>query len=80
MDPPDHGRVRKAFAGAFSARAVKPLEPLIREQVRHLLARVPADGRFEVVNDFAFVLPVRVQASGAPVHGLRAPAVSPHAR
>jgi cytochrome P450 len=60
MDPPDHGRVRKAFAAAFSARAVKPLEPLIREQVRHLLARVPADGRLEVVNDFAFVLPVQV--------------------
>jgi pimeloyl-[acyl-carrier protein] synthase len=60
MDPPDHGRVRKAFAAAFTSRAVKPLEPFVREQVRDLLGRWPADGRLEVVNEFAFLLPVQV--------------------
>jgi pimeloyl-[acyl-carrier protein] synthase len=60
MDPPDHGRVRKAFAAAFSARAVKSLEPFVREQVRDLLGRWSADGQLEVVNEFAFLLPVQV--------------------
>ncbi|MDO9625700.1 MAG: cytochrome P450 [Pseudomonas sp.] len=62
MDPPRHERVRQAFAVAFSARAVKSLEPLVREQVRHLLEDWPADGQLEVVSDFAFLLPVRVIA------------------
>lgn len=62
MDPPDHGRVRKAFAAVFSARAVKSLEPFVREQVGHLLERWPAAGQIEVVSDFAFLLPVRVIA------------------
>jgi cytochrome P450 len=62
MDPPRHERVRKAFGAAFSARAVKSLEPFVREQVRHLLEDWPADGPLEVVSDFAFLLPVRVIA------------------
>ncbi|QLC72445.1 cytochrome P450 [Pseudomonas sp. LPB0260] len=62
MDPPDHGRVRKAFAAPFRSAAVKSLESLVRRQVRDLLACWPADGRLEVVDDFAFALPVRVIA------------------
>jgi pimeloyl-[acyl-carrier protein] synthase len=62
MDPPDHERVRKAFAAPFRSRAVKSLEPFVRQQVRDLLDRWPADGRLEVVDDFAFALPVRVIA------------------
>ncbi|WP_341304870.1 cytochrome P450 [Pseudomonas sp. TMP25] len=60
MDPPDHSRVRKAFAAAFSPRAIKLLEGVVREQVRRLLNQWPADGRLEAVNDFAFLLPVQV--------------------
>lgn len=60
MDPPDHTRVRKAFSAPFSPRAVKPLEPFVLEQVDHLLAHWPLDGRHEMVNDFAFALPVQV--------------------
>jgi cytochrome P450 len=60
MDPPDHTRVRKAFSAAFNPRAIKPLEPFVREQVAHLLGRWPAGGRHEIVNDFAFALPVQV--------------------
>jgi cytochrome P450 len=69
MDPPRHDVVRKAFATAFTTKAVAAMEPLIRAQVRELLACWPSTGHVEVVQQLAFPLPVRVIAAmmGVPM-------------
>ncbi len=60
MDPPRHDLVRKAFARAFTAKAIAQLEPLIRDEAKQLLESWPTAGTVEVVQQFAFALPVRV--------------------
>ena len=69
MDPPRHDVVRKAFATAFTTKAVAAMEPLIRAQVRQLLDTWPSAGPVEVVQQLAFPLPVRVIAAmmGVPM-------------
>lgn len=62
MDPPRHDRVRSAFMTAFNARALRTLEPRIREQVRQLLAGWQGQAQVEVVQSFASQYPARVIA------------------
>ncbi len=54
--------MRKAFAAPFRERAIRPLETLVRKQVLDSLACWPASGQVEVVDSFAFLLPVRVMS------------------
>lgn len=60
LDPPDHTRLRKLVSKAFAPRVVSALEPDIRSLVDGLLDRVAEKGEFEVVEDFAYPLPVAV--------------------
>jgi cytochrome P450 len=60
LDPPDHTRLRKLVSKAFAPRVVSALQPDIRELVDGLLDRVAEKGQFEVVEDFAYPLPVAV--------------------
>jgi cytochrome P450 len=61
LNPPDHTRLRKLAAGAFTARRVQALRPAIERTVDALLdglAESPDDVDF--VDRFAFQLPVNV--------------------
>ena len=69
LDPPDHTRLRKLVSKAFAPKVVKALEPSIAELVDSLLDKVEAAGRFEVINDLAYPLPVAVicRLLGVPI-------------
>ncbi len=59
-DPPLHTRVRKLLAAAFTPRALAALRPRIEAVVDRLLAEHAEKGRMDLVEDFAFRLPVEV--------------------
>ncbi|WP_406453370.1 cytochrome P450 [Streptomyces sp. NBC_01622] len=60
LDPPDHTRLRRLVAKAFTPRVVAALEPRIREATEALFTEAAAKGRFEVVSDLAYPLPLRI--------------------
>lgn len=59
-DPPYHTTVRKLIAGAFTPRKLAEMEPLIEGIVDRLLDRVAETGRFDMIADFATVLPTEI--------------------
>ncbi|BBZ50571.1 cytochrome P450 [Mycobacterium heidelbergense] len=60
LDPPDHTRLRKLVGKAFAPKVVTALQPEIGALVDGLLGRIADKGRFDVVEDFAYPLPVAV--------------------
>ncbi|MEW2288410.1 cytochrome P450 [Streptomyces sp. NPDC047841] len=68
-DPPDHTRLRRLVAKAFTARRVAELRPRVQEITDRLLEAVLPAGRAELVADFALPLPVTVigELLGVPV-------------
>ena len=60
MDAPDHTRLRGLISKAFTPRTVEQLRPRIAELTEELLAPLREAGRFDVIGDFAFPLPVTV--------------------
>jgi cytochrome P450 len=60
LDPPDHTRLRKLVSKAFAPKVVNALQPEISALVHGLLARIAERGEFDVVEDFAYPLPVAV--------------------
>src|SRR5438874_7741876 len=60
MDAPDHTRLRGLISKAFTPRAVDQLRPRIAEVTNELLTPLRAAGRFDVIADFAYPLPVTV--------------------
>lgn len=60
LDPPDHTRLRKLVSKAFAPKVVSALQPEISALVHRLLDRIAEKGRFEVVDDYAYPLPVAV--------------------
>src|SRR3954454_13349912 len=61
MDPPEHTRLRRLVAGAFTARRVEALRPRVAQLVDELIDRIlvaqqPAD----LVENFCLPLPVQV--------------------
>jgi cytochrome P450 len=60
LDPPDHTRLRKLVSKAFAPKVVNALKPDIRSLVDGMLDRVAEKGHFNVVEDFAYPLPVAV--------------------
>jgi cytochrome P450 len=67
MDPPDHTRLRSLVQGAFTRRAVEDLRPRVEAIASQLLADV--GGAFELIQDFAYPLPITVIAEllGVPL-------------
>jgi cytochrome P450 len=59
-DPPDHTRIRRLFAPAFTPRALAALEPRVVRLVDALLDRAAARGGLDVVDDFAAALPIQL--------------------
>jgi cytochrome P450 len=60
QDPPDHTRLRGLVVKAFTARRVEDMRPRIQEIVDQTIDRVMAQGQMDLIEDFAFRLPVTI--------------------
>jgi pimeloyl-[acyl-carrier protein] synthase len=68
-DPPDHTRLRSLVSKAFTPRVVEGLRPRIQEIVDGLIARAEAAGSMDLIEEFAYPIPVNVicEMMGVPV-------------
>jgi pimeloyl-[acyl-carrier protein] synthase len=68
-DPPDHTRLRGLVSKAFTPRVVEGLRPHIQRIVDGLLARLDGRHAMDLIEEFAYPLPVIVicQMLGVPV-------------
>src|SRR4051794_36056866 len=60
QDPPDHTRLRGLVVKAFTARRVEDMRLRIQQIVDDTLDRIEANGHMDLIEDFAFRLPVTV--------------------
>src|SRR6266404_2928881 len=60
QDPPDHTRLRGLVVKAFTARRVEDMRPRIQQIVNQSLDRVIPQGKMDLIEDFAFRLPVTI--------------------
>jgi pimeloyl-[acyl-carrier protein] synthase len=68
-DPPDHTRLRALVSKAFTPRVVEGLRPRIRQIVDGLIVRAQAVGTMDLIEEFAYPIPVNVicEMMGVPV-------------
>jgi cytochrome P450 len=68
-DPPDHTRLRGLVSKAFTPKALERLRPDIQRIVNELLDRVDGHGEMDLIDEFAYPLPVNVICDmlGVPV-------------
>jgi cytochrome P450 len=68
-DPPDHTRLRSLVSKAFTPRVVEGLRPRIQQIVDGLVARAEAAGSMDLIEEFAYPIPVNVicEMMGVPV-------------
>jgi cytochrome P450 len=67
-DDPYHKRVRKLLSGAFTPRKLKELEPRVHAVVDGLLDTLEEKGAFDLIGDYAFVLPTEIIADMLGIH------------
>jgi len=60
QDPPDHTRLRGLVVKAFTARRVEDMRPRIQQIVDETLDAIAAKGHMDLIEDFAFRLPVTI--------------------
>jgi cytochrome P450 len=60
QDPPDHTRLRGLVVKAFTARRVEDMRPRIQQIVDETLDRISPQGHMDLIEDFAFRLPVTI--------------------
>jgi hypothetical protein len=60
QDPPDHTRLRGLVVKAFTARRVEDMRPRIQQVVDQTLDAIVDQGRMDLIEDFAFRLPVTI--------------------
>jgi pimeloyl-[acyl-carrier protein] synthase len=68
-DPPDHTRLRGLVSKAFTPKALERLRPDIQQIVNTLLDKVERHGEMDLIDEFAYPLPVNVICDmlGVPV-------------
>jgi cytochrome P450 len=68
-DPPDHTRLRSLVSKAFTPRVVDGLRPRIQTMVDELITRAEAVGTMDLIEEFAYPIPVNVicEMLGVPV-------------
>ncbi|MCW5621452.1 MAG: cytochrome P450 [Burkholderiales bacterium] len=59
-DPPLHTRVRRLILGALTPRAIEAMEPALMQLVDRLLERMAAEGRVDLIEDFASAIPIEI--------------------
>ena len=62
MDPPDHQRLRSLVSKAFTPRLIERLRPRVQAIADGLLDAVQDRGEMDVIDDYAFPLPITVIA------------------
>ncbi len=62
-DPPEHDRIRKVVHGAFTVRAVRAFEQIIRGHIRDLFGELRREPVADLAAGFAWRLPVRTISS-----------------
>jgi cytochrome P450 len=60
VDPPDHTRLRRLVSAAFTARRIEALRPRIEQIATELLDAVEGRERGDLIDAFAFPLPIQV--------------------
>jgi len=60
VDPPDHARMRRLVARAFTPRRIEALRPRIQQIADELVAAIQPVGRADLLADFALPLPLVV--------------------
>jgi cytochrome P450 len=60
LDPPDHTAMRKLVSRRFTPRRIAELEPRVREWTRALVDALDGRTQFDVVTDYAALLPATV--------------------
>jgi cytochrome P450 len=60
QDPPDHTRLRGLVVKAFTARRVEDMRPRIQQIVDETLDRIVPQGKMDLIEDYAFRLPVTI--------------------
>ena len=68
LDPPDHTRLRALVSRAFTPKSVAALQPKAEQIADDLLHTIEGQPRFDLMNAFAFPLPVIVIAQMLGVH------------
>jgi cytochrome P450 len=63
LDPPEHTRLRRLVAKAFTQRAAERQQDYITQLVDELIAGVEKDGAMDLMESFALPLPAKVGAS-----------------
>ncbi len=68
-DPPDHTRLRGLVSKAFTPRVVEGLRPRMQQIVDGLIARAQSVGSMDLIEEFAYPIPVNVicEMMGVPV-------------
>ncbi len=59
-DGADHKRMRGMWQSSFSAPAMNALAPMIQAEADRLLGRRPDQGEFDIIDEFAGPMPLRV--------------------
>ncbi|MEX0343382.1 MAG: cytochrome P450 [Rhizobiaceae bacterium] len=57
LDQPDHTRIRRKLARAFSARRMRVLTPIIKQRCDEILDRIEADGVADIAKALCYPLP-----------------------
>ncbi|MEU4158099.1 cytochrome P450 [Actinoplanes sp. NPDC026670] len=60
VDPPDHTRLRRLVSAAFTARRIESLRPRIEEIAAGLLGALDGERSADLIDAFAFPLPIQV--------------------
>ena len=71
VDEPDHRRLRSLVSKAFTPKYIQSLRPGIQQIADELLDRVQDQGHMDLVNEYAFPLPINVISNmlGVPSEG-----------
>jgi cytochrome P450 len=59
-DPPDHTRLRRLVSKAFTPHRIEALRPRVQQITDDLLDQLPKDGSADLVDAFAYPLPMAV--------------------
>ena len=62
MDPPDHKKFRRVASPYFTPRAIRAIEPLVKETARKLVDGMGDEGECDFITDVASLHPLKVIA------------------
>ncbi|WP_249644817.1 cytochrome P450 [Nocardia sputi] len=60
IDPPEHTRMRKPVASAFTPRAIRRLRDRVESVTEELLVALPAHGSADLIEQFAAQVPIAI--------------------